>query len=67
MTDQHTKGAINKAKGKVEEGLGKLTGDRIAASQGQGQADPRQRPAGWATSRTPCDGPEPLTTAGPAG
>jgi len=28
MTDEHTKGAISKAQGKVEEWLGKLTGNR---------------------------------------
>jgi uncharacterized protein YjbJ (UPF0337 family) len=35
MTDQHTKGAINKAKGEVEEGLGKLTGDRQQQAKGK--------------------------------
>jgi uncharacterized protein YjbJ (UPF0337 family) len=35
MTDLHTKGAINKAKGKVEEGLGKLTGDRHEEAKGK--------------------------------
>jgi uncharacterized protein YjbJ (UPF0337 family) len=35
MTDQHTKGAINKAKGEVEEGLGKLTGDRKQQAKGK--------------------------------
>lgn len=34
MTDQHTKGAISRAQGKVEEGLGKLTGDRQQQVQG---------------------------------
>ena len=28
MPDEHAKGIINKATGKVEEGLGKLTGNR---------------------------------------
>jgi len=28
MTDEHTRGAISKAKGTVEEGLGKLTGNK---------------------------------------
>lgn len=28
MTDEHTKGAISKATGTIEEGLGKLTGDK---------------------------------------
>ena len=36
MTDEHTKGDINKAKGKVEEGIGKLTGDR--KEEGKGKA-----------------------------
>jgi uncharacterized protein YjbJ (UPF0337 family) len=35
MTDQHTKGAINKAQGEVEEGLGKLTGDRRQQAKGK--------------------------------
>lgn len=35
MTDQHTKGAINKAEGKVEEGVGKLTGDRKMQAKGK--------------------------------
>jgi len=34
MTDQHTKGAISKAQGKVEEGLGNLTGDKRRQVQG---------------------------------
>jgi len=43
MSDEHTKGAISTAEGKVEEGLGKLTGDREAqvhgkAKQAQGAA-----------------------------
>jgi len=28
MTDEHTKGAISKAEGTVEEAIGKLTGDK---------------------------------------
>ena len=28
MTDEHTKGAISKVTGEVEEGLGKLTGNK---------------------------------------
>jgi len=28
MTDEHTKGTISKATGEVEEGLGKLTGNK---------------------------------------
>jgi uncharacterized protein YjbJ (UPF0337 family) len=35
MTDLHAKGAINKAKGQVEEGLGKLTGDRHEEAKGK--------------------------------
>ena len=43
MSDEHTKGAISTAEGKVEEGLGKLTGDKEAqvhgkAKQAQGAA-----------------------------
>lgn len=34
MTDQHTKGAISKAQGKVEQGLGRLTGDKQKQFQG---------------------------------
>ena len=35
MTDLRTKGATNKAKGQVEEGLGKLTGDRRQEAKGK--------------------------------
>ena len=35
MTDLHAKGATNKAKGQVEEGLGKLTGDRRQETKGK--------------------------------
>ena len=43
MTDEHTKGALSKARGKIEEGLGKLTGNRPQQARGtvrqvQGQA-----------------------------
>jgi len=44
MTDEHTKGAISKATGKVEEALGKLTGNKqqelhgtVRQVQGAGQ------------------------------
>ena len=35
MTDLHATGATNKAKGQVEEGLGKLTGDRHQEAKGK--------------------------------
>jgi uncharacterized protein YjbJ (UPF0337 family) len=35
MTDLRAKGATNKAKGQVEEGLGKLTGDRREEAKGK--------------------------------
>jgi uncharacterized protein YjbJ (UPF0337 family) len=35
MSDEHTKGAISTAEGKVEEGLGKLTGDKEAQAHGK--------------------------------
>jgi uncharacterized protein YjbJ (UPF0337 family) len=35
MADLHAKGATNKAKGQVEEGLGKLTGDRREEAKGK--------------------------------
>ena len=35
MTDLHAQGATNKAKGQVEEGLGKLTGDRRQEAKGK--------------------------------
>lgn len=35
MTDLHTKGAVNKAKGQVYEGYGKLTGDRSEQAKGK--------------------------------
>ena len=44
MTDEHTKGAISKVSGKVEEALGKLTGNKrqelrgsVRQVQGAGQ------------------------------
>jgi uncharacterized protein YjbJ (UPF0337 family) len=44
MTDEHTKGAISKVTGKVEEALGKLTGNKrqelhgsVKQVQGAGQ------------------------------
>ena len=35
MADEHTKGAICKVKGTVEEGLGKLTHNRKQQAQGK--------------------------------
>ena len=35
MTDEHTKGTISKVQGKLEEGLGKLTGDRQKEVKGK--------------------------------
>jgi uncharacterized protein YjbJ (UPF0337 family) len=35
MTAERTKGAISKAVGKAEEGLGKLTGDRKQQTRGK--------------------------------
>ena len=35
MTDEHTKGAISKAKGTIEQGLGKLTGDKEEQAHGK--------------------------------
>jgi len=35
MTDMHAQGATNKAKGQVEEGLGKLTGNRRQEAKGK--------------------------------
>ena len=35
MTDEHINGAISKAEGKVEEGLGKLTGNRRQQAHGK--------------------------------
>ena len=35
MTDLRAKGATNKVAGKVEEGLGKLTGDRSQQAKGK--------------------------------
>jgi uncharacterized protein YjbJ (UPF0337 family) len=35
MTDLHAKGAVNKAKGQVYEGYGKLTGDRREQVKGK--------------------------------
>jgi hypothetical protein len=42
MTGKHVKGAISKALGKLEEGFGKLTGNK----KWQGQAGPGRRPEG---------------------
>jgi uncharacterized protein YjbJ (UPF0337 family) len=59
MADLHAKGAVNKAKGQVYEGYGKLTGDRreqvkgkLKQAQGTAQEnlgdlqDAGRRPAG---------------------
>lgn len=35
MTDQHTKGAISKARGKLEELVGSLTGSKTTKVKGQ--------------------------------
>jgi uncharacterized protein YjbJ (UPF0337 family) len=35
MTDMRAKGATNKATGKIEEGLGKLTGNRRQETKGK--------------------------------
>ena len=35
MTDQRTKGTISKAQGKVEEAIGKVTGDREEEAKGK--------------------------------
>jgi uncharacterized protein YjbJ (UPF0337 family) len=35
MNDEQTKGTVNKARGRVEEGLGKLTGDRKQQVKGK--------------------------------
>ena len=35
MTDEHIKGTISRARGKVEETVGKLTGDRHEEAQGK--------------------------------
>jgi uncharacterized protein YjbJ (UPF0337 family) len=35
MTDQHAKGAVNKSIGRVEEELGKLTGDKKQQARGK--------------------------------
>jgi len=35
MTGERTKGSINKATGKAQEGLGKLTGDKSQQAKGK--------------------------------
>ena len=35
MTDEHLKGTLNKARGTVEDGLGKVTGDKAAQVRGK--------------------------------
>lgn len=35
MTKEHTKGTINKVRGKVEEAVGGLTGDRRGQARGK--------------------------------
>lgn len=37
MTDQHIKGTVSKAKGRIEEGLGKLTGDKQQQAKGKAE------------------------------
>jgi uncharacterized protein YjbJ (UPF0337 family) len=46
MSEEHTKGTLNKAQGKVIEGYGKLTGNRRDQARGkarQVQGDAQQR------------------------
>ncbi|HEX5590867.1 MAG TPA: CsbD family protein [Candidatus Limnocylindrales bacterium] len=35
MTKEHAKGAISKARGKIEEAVGELTGDRRVQARGK--------------------------------
>lgn len=35
MTDQHVKGIVNTTRGKVEEELGKLSGDKLETTLGE--------------------------------
>ena len=35
MNDEHAKGTVNKAQGRVQEGLGKLAGDRSQQAKGE--------------------------------
>jgi len=35
MATEHTKGALSKAQGKIEEGLGTLTGDKKQQARGK--------------------------------
>ena len=35
MSDEHAKGTLSKARGRIEEGLGKLTGNREAQVRGK--------------------------------
>ena len=37
MTDEHVKGTLSKARGKVEEGLGKVTGSKQEQVRGKGR------------------------------
>jgi uncharacterized protein YjbJ (UPF0337 family) len=40
MTGEYNKGTVNKAKGKVEEGLGKLTGNTSQQAKGKAKQGP---------------------------
>jgi uncharacterized protein YjbJ (UPF0337 family) len=37
VTDEHVKGTLSKAQGKVEEGLGKVTGNKQEQARGKGR------------------------------
>lgn len=58
MTDEHTKGAISKAQGKVEVWLGKLTGSKKKQVQGQARQVQGSGQEGLADIQDAVRGPE---------
>lgn len=58
MTDQHTKGAVSRAKGQINEGVGKLTGNKGRNSKARPSRSRAERSKASATSRTRCARPE---------
>jgi uncharacterized protein YjbJ (UPF0337 family) len=57
MTDQRVMGAVSTVKGTINEGVGKLTGDRKLETQGKVQKVEGKVRTTWATSRTPSTRP----------
>jgi uncharacterized protein YjbJ (UPF0337 family) len=64
MSDEHTKGAISTAQGKVEEGLSKLTGDKEAQVHGKAKQVQGAAQKGLGDVQDAIRGPKERTSAG---